>query len=172
MPLKPGNIDWNRTQVWSEGGYCARVFVNLAGREPAGVVEQSDYEALLDKLTDRLEGLPDDRGASMGTRVFRPREIYRHVNRVPPDLIVHFGQLLWRSVGSVGYESLYVQENDTGPDDCNHAQFGVFILRGPRMNIKGLVDGMHLLDVAPTLLDVAGRDIPASMQGRSLLRRS
>jgi len=171
-PLKPDNIDWNRTQVWSEGGYCARVFVNLAGREPAGVVEQSDYEALLDRLTNQLESLPDDRGASMGTRVFQPREIYRQVNRVPPDLIVHFGQLLWRSVGSVGYESLYVQENDTGPDDCNHAQFGVFILRGPRMNIHGQVEGMHLLDVAPTLLDVAGRDVPAGMQGRSLLRWS
>ena len=72
----------------------------------------------------------------------------------------------------VGYDSLYVQENDTGPDDCNHAQFGVFILRGPRMNIRGQVEGKHLFDVARTLLDVAGRDIPAGMQGRSLLRWS
>jgi arylsulfatase A-like enzyme len=31
---------------------------------------------------------------------------------------------------------------------------------------------MHLLDVAPTLLDCAGRTIPAAMQGRSLLRRN
>jgi len=87
-------------------------------------------------------------------------------------LIAHFGRLFWRSIGGVGYDTLYVQENDTGPDDCNHAQFGAFILSGPRVALRGEVEGMHLLDVAPTLLDLAGRTIPPSMQGRSLLRRN
>lgn len=170
-PLKPANIDWSRTRVWSEGGYYARVFVNLQGREPEGIVQPGQHEALLDELTRKLEALPDDRGASMGTRVYRPREIYRSLNRIPPDLIVHFGQLYWRSIGGVGYDELYVQENDTGPDDCNHAQFGVFVLASPRMPALGEVEGMHLLDIAPTLLDLAGRRAPASMQGRTLLAR-
>jgi predicted AlkP superfamily phosphohydrolase/phosphomutase len=108
----------------------------------------------------------------MGTTVFRPKDIYRQQNRIPPDLIAHFGGLYWRSIGGVGYNTLYVQENDTGPDDCNHAQFGGFILNGPRLDIRGEVEGMHLLDVAPTLLDMAGRPIPPAMQGRSLLRRT
>ena len=170
-PLKPSQIDWTRTRVWSEGGYCARVFVNLEGREPSGVVPRGEYAALLDDVQARLEALPDDRGVPMQTRVFRPTDVYRQQNRIPPDLIAHFGQLYWRSVGGVGYDQLYVQENDTGPDDCNHAQFGAFILSGQRLNVRGAVEGMHLLDVAPTLLDLAGRTIPAAMQGRSLLRR-
>ena len=170
-PLKPANVDWSRTRVWSEGGYYARVFVNLEGREPCGIVAPRDYEALLDDLTARLEALPDDRGKPMGTRVFRPRAIYRQLNRIPPDLIAHFGELYWRSVGGVGYDGLYVQENDTGPDDCNHAQFGAFVLCAPNLAARGEIDGMHLLDVAPTLLDLAGRSVPATMQGRSLLRR-
>jgi predicted AlkP superfamily phosphohydrolase/phosphomutase len=170
-PLKPANVDWGRTRVWSEGGYYARVFVNLEGREPCGIVPRGDYESLLDDLTARLEALPDDRGEPMGTRVFRPREIYRQLNRIPPDLIAHFGQLYWRSVGGVGYDRLYVQENDTGPDDCNHAQFGAFVLSAPNLNVRGEIDDMHLLDVAPTLVDLAGRGVPATMQGRSLLRR-
>jgi predicted AlkP superfamily phosphohydrolase/phosphomutase len=171
-PLKPSQIDWDRTRVWSEGGYYARVFVNVEGREPAGIVPRHQYDAVLDDVRARLEALPDDRGAPMGTQVFRPRDIYRQQNRIPPDLIAHFGRLYWRSIGGVGYEELYVQENDTGPDDCNHAQFGAFILSGPRLGIRGEVEGMHLLDVAPTLLDMAGRPLPASMQGRSLLRRN
>jgi predicted AlkP superfamily phosphohydrolase/phosphomutase len=170
-PLKPANIDWSRTRVWSEGGYYARVFVNVEGREPQGIVPMRDYDALLADVTARLEALPDDRGAPMGTRVYRPREIYRQLNRVAPDLIVHFGALLWRSIGGVGYDELYVQENDTGPDDCNHAQFGAFVLNAPRLAARGEITGMHLLDVAPTLLDLAGRAVPAAMQGRSLLRR-
>ena len=170
-PLKPSQIDWSRTRVWSEGGYYARVFLNVEGREPAGIVPQHQYEAVLDDVRARLEALPDDRGLPMHTQVFRPRDIYRQQNRIPPDLIAHFGGLFWRSIGGVGYDNLYVQENDTGPDDCNHAQFGAFILSGPRLDIRGEVEGMHLLDVAPTLLDMAGRTIPPSMQGRSLLRR-
>jgi predicted AlkP superfamily phosphohydrolase/phosphomutase len=170
-PLKPASVDWSRTRVWSEGGYYARVFVNLEGREPCGIVSRSEYEPLLDGLIRRLEALEDDRGTPMGTRVFRPREIYRQLNRIPPDLIAHFGQLYWRSVGGVGYDDLYVQENDTGPDDCNHAQFGAFVLCAPNLGIRGEIDDMHLLDVAPTLVDLAGHHVPSTMQGRSLLRR-
>jgi predicted AlkP superfamily phosphohydrolase/phosphomutase len=170
-PLKAANVDWSRTRVWSEGGYYARVFINVEGREPCGIVPPGDVEPLLDDLIARLEALRDDRGEPMGTRVFRPRDIYRQLNRIPPDLIAHFGQLRWRSVGGVGYDGLYVQENDTGPDDCNHAQFGAFVLSAPTLSIRGEIDDMHLLDVAPTLLDLAGRDVPPTMQGRSLARR-
>ena len=170
-PLKPSQVDWTRTQVWSEGGYYARVFLNVEGREPQGIVPQDRYEAVLADIRARLEALLDDRGEPMHTQVFRPKDIYREQKRIPPDLIAHFGGLYWRSIGGVGYDNLYVQENDTGPDDCNHAQFGAFILSGPRVAVRGEVEGMHLLDVAPTLLDLAGRPIPPTMQGRSLLRR-
>jgi predicted AlkP superfamily phosphohydrolase/phosphomutase len=171
-PFNVNQVDWERTQVWSEGGYYARVFVNLEGREPSGIVSKAQYPALLDDLQRRLEALPDDRGQPMGTRVFRPHQIYKRLSQIPPDLIVHLGQLYWRSIGGVGYPELYVQENDTGPDDCNHAQFGMFILRAPGAHVHGEVSGAHLLDIAPTLLDAIGHDIPEAMQGRSLLRRA
>lgn len=170
-PFTPQQVDWSRTRVWSDGGYYARVFINLEGREPEGIVPAAEYDALLDDLTDRLTALPDDTGARMGTKVFRPDRLYRRVRNVPPDLIVHFGDLYWRSIGGVGYSSLYVQENDTGPDDCNHAQFGMFILSAPGLRARGEIEGMHLLDIAPTLLDLSGHPIPDSMQGRSLLAR-
>lgn len=170
-PFKTSMVDWSRTKVWSEGGYYARVFFNVNGREPAGIVPQRDYEALVADMRARFEALPDDRGVPMRSQVFRPADIYRQQQRIPPDLIVHFGQLFWRSIGGVGYDTVYVQENDTGPDDCNHAQFGAFILNSPRLPARGLTEGMHLLDVAPTLLDLAGHPVPPSMQGRSLLRR-
>ncbi|MEO7273967.1 MAG: alkaline phosphatase family protein [Vicinamibacterales bacterium] len=170
-PFSPKLVDWSRTRVWSEGGYYARVFVNVQGREPEGVITQSEYERTLDDLTARFEALLDDRGAPMGTRVFRPDRLYRAVRNVPPDLIVHFGDLYWRSIGGVGYDSLYRQENDTGPDDCNHAQFGAFILSGPGVEAAGAVDGMRLLDIAPTLLELAGYPVPPSMQGTSIRTR-
>lgn len=80
----------------------------------------------------------------MDSAVFRPAELYRHCRNVSPDLIVHFGGLYRRSSGGLGYDSLYLQENDTGPDDCNHAQFGAFILKAPNVPVGGEVEGMRL----------------------------
>jgi predicted AlkP superfamily phosphohydrolase/phosphomutase len=171
-PFSPSLVDWERTRVWSEGGYYARVFFNVEGREPQGIVPESEYDDLIEDMTARFHALLDDRGEKMGSLVFQPRDLYRSLRNVPPDLIVHFGALYWRSIGGLGYDSLYLQENDTGPDDCNHAQFGSFLLAAPNLTVRGEVEGMHLLDVAPTLLDLAGVEAPESMQGCSLVARN
>jgi predicted AlkP superfamily phosphohydrolase/phosphomutase len=144
-PFSPKLVDWTRTRAWSEGGYYARVFVNVEGREPSGLVPAASYDDFLAELIERFEALPDDRGHRMGTSVFRPRDIYRHVRNVAPDLIVHLGGLDWRSIGGVGYPALHVQEDDTGPDGCNHAQFGAFVLAAPNLRRRGEVEGMRLL---------------------------
>ena len=133
-PLAQLDIDWERTTAWSEGGYYARVFLNVKGREPHGTIDPADLDKVRSELAAKLEATVDDHGNPMGTLVFRPEEIYRDVRNIAPDLIVHFGGLYWRSVGGVGYKRLHVQENDTGPDDCNHAQFGSIHSRRPRLS--------------------------------------
>ena len=47
---------------------------------------------------------------------------------VAPDLLVHFGSLSWCALGSVGYPTLYVQEDDVGPDNCNSTPYGSLIV--------------------------------------------
>jgi predicted AlkP superfamily phosphohydrolase/phosphomutase len=174
MPAEPTpfaklKVNWGKTKVWSEGGYYARVFFNVQGREPQGVVPAADYEAFQEEIKTRFEALTDDQGRPLNSPVFKPKEIYRSVRNVPPDLIVHFGGLYWRSIGSVGHGRIHVQENDTGPDACNHAQFGMFLLAAANCPLHGEYHGATLLDIAPTLLDLAGYEIPSSMQGRSLV---
>jgi predicted AlkP superfamily phosphohydrolase/phosphomutase len=155
--------------VWSEGGYYARVFFNVKGREPNGVIAPEDYEKFRDEIKTKLEATVDDKGRLMGTLVYKPEEIYKTVRNVAPDLIVHFGGLYWRSIGGVGYPTVHVQENDTGPDDCNHGQMGSFILVASNSPLQGELAGVHILDLAPTLLELSGYDIPNSMQGKSLV---
>lgn len=168
-PFGKLRVDWSKTKVWSEGGYYARIFLNVQGREPNGVIARGDHARFREELKARLEATVDQTGRPLGTRVFVPEEVYRDVRNVPPDLIVHFGDLAWRSIGGVGYPTVHVQENDTGPDDCNHAQFGAFILAASNSSVQGEVLGAHLLDIAPTLLALGGSDMPPSMQGRLLV---
>jgi predicted AlkP superfamily phosphohydrolase/phosphomutase len=168
-PFDRLNVNWSRTRAWSEGGYYARVFFNVQGREPQGILPAEQYGNFQNELKAKFEALTDDKGQPLNSLVFKPKEIYRNVRNIAPDLIVHFGGLYWRSIGTVGHKAIHVQENDTGPDGCNHAQYGMFILAAPNCPLQGEYQGARLLDIAPTLLDLAGYEIPESMQGRSLV---
>lgn len=165
-------VDWSKTRAWADGGYYARVFLNVRGREPEGVIPPAEYESFRARLAREIEAIPDEHGNPIGTRVLTPQQLYRHVHGVAPDLLTYFGQLHWRSVGMVGSKTIHTFENDTGPDDANHAEEGIFILAGSRLPAGGRWQGAQLMDIAPTLLELFGQEVPADMQGKAFpLRR-
>ena len=45
-PFEKLNVNWNKTKVWSEGGYYARIFFNVQGREPQGIIPASRVRIL------------------------------------------------------------------------------------------------------------------------------
>jgi predicted AlkP superfamily phosphohydrolase/phosphomutase len=164
-------IDWSRTTAWGSGGYYGRLFLNIKGREPQGVVAPEAYEAVRNRLIAELEELGDPQGEPIGTRVLKPEQLYRTVRgAAPPDLFVYFGNLRWRSVGTVGTGAIHTFENDTGPDDANHAQDGMLIATGPGIAPCGPLAGMQLMDVTPTILQLFGLEVPADLQGKVIER--
>lgn len=162
-------VDWPRTIAWGEGGYYARIFMNVAGREPQGVVAPERYEIERGCLIERIKGVRGPNGEDLGTRVFKPQQIYRRVNGIAPDLIVYWGNLNWRSVGTIGTRSIYSFENDTGPDDANHAEQGIFIYRDGDHNHAGRqLTGLQIMDIAPTVMEYFGLPVQPSVQGRAI----
>jgi predicted AlkP superfamily phosphohydrolase/phosphomutase len=167
IPFEKVEVDWSKTKAWGSGGYYARIFLNVKGREPNGIIPQSEYEKERDELAARLAAIPDPDGNAIGTVSYKPQDVYRTVRNVPPDLITYLGNLHWRSVGSFGHGGIYTSENDIGPDDANHAVEGLYILYDPRKNYGGQrLDGPHVMDIAPTILDVMGLPVPPDMQGK------
>ncbi len=173
--LRMEDINWAGTRVWGEGGYYSRLFFNVEGREPQGVIPTGDYERLRSEITEKLEALGDQDGNPIGTRVHRPEDLYRTTRNVPPDLIAYFGDLDWRSVGSVGTGCVHTFENDTGPDDANHDYNGLFILADPRIAASEggrELEGISLYDIAPTVLDCLGIKAPAELLGERILEKA
>jgi len=165
------NVDWMATRAWGDGGYYGRIFLNVQGREPQGVVKPAQFEALRDEIAAKLEAMTDHRDRPMGTRVLRPEKIYRAVRGVAPDLLVYFGDLAWRSVGTVGGEGILTFDNDTGPDDANHALQGLFIYSGPDVpqSIRGReIQGASIYDILPTLLRKFRIPGPPDLRGKPL----
>jgi predicted AlkP superfamily phosphohydrolase/phosphomutase len=163
-------INWRSTTCWSEGGYYARVFLNVRGREPQGSIARDDYEPLRDRLIDEMQSLPGPDGEALGTVVVKPDKIFRQCRGIPPDLMCYWGNLSWRSVGSVGHRQRYLYENDTGPDEANHDWEGIFISRDPLTAGRGQVAKQSLLDVGVSLLAAAGLSVPPDTAGQVTLR--
>lgn len=81
--------------------------------------------------------------------------------------MVYFDNLYWRSAGTIGHRSLYLSENDTGPDDSVHWYDGVFVLYRKGNNGRGLMlERLSIYDVAPTILAMMGIEPPKEMEGR------
>ncbi len=166
-PFRQARVDWRRTRAWGEGGYYCRLCLNVEGREPLGIVGADEYEPLRDELARRLEELPGPHGNRIGTRAFRPEELWRRQRGIPPDLIVYFGDLGWRSNGSLGHGRHWTFDNDTGPDDANHDRDGMCVITGPGVPV-GRRDDLTIYDIAPTILALAGLSPDGDMRGRAL----
>jgi predicted AlkP superfamily phosphohydrolase/phosphomutase len=158
--LTPEIVDWGRTTAWAEGGYYARVFLNVRGREPDGTVAPPDYEAVRDDLARGLEALVPR------TVAHRPDVLYAEVRGVAPDLLVYFGGLALRSLGDVGTGRVLVGRDANGLDRANHSRDGIYIAAGPGIE-PGPGPERSLLDVAPTILDLLGEAVPDEMEGAS-----
>jgi predicted AlkP superfamily phosphohydrolase/phosphomutase len=168
-PLDEVEVDWSRTRAWGAGGYYGRIFMNVKGREPQGIIPLANYEQERSELAERLVTIPAPDGQLLGTKAFKPQQLYQKVRGIAPDLLVYFADLAWRSIGTVGHGTLHTIDNDTGPDDANHAQYGMMIFYDPKNPQSGYqIENAQIYDILPSLLDRFGVTPPAGLRGKVL----
>jgi predicted AlkP superfamily phosphohydrolase/phosphomutase len=159
------DVDWSKTKAWGWGGYYARIFFNIKGREENGVIDPKDLDKEKKILIEKIKNIKDPSGKTMNNTIYEPKDLYKMVKGDPPDLMVYFEDLYWRSAGTLGHNKLYLDENDTGPDDAVHDFDGILILYDPKNKNKKKIERVSILDVAPTILNIFGIDIPGYMRG-------
>ncbi len=174
--LSPEMVDWSRTTAWGEGGYYGRIFLNVTGREPHGVVHPAEYESFRDELARRLRTITDpSSGLSIANTVLKPTELYPTCRNVPPDLMVYFDDLDYRSSGLVGGGEIFPAGEGEGMDEANHKHHGVFIMARLSELRQGLQRGQRIgplscLDVVPTVLQEFGISVPMELRGLPAVR--
>jgi predicted AlkP superfamily phosphohydrolase/phosphomutase len=166
--------DWSRTTAFAIPSlYTSFIFVNLAGRQPQGIVQPGkEYNEVLDRIEGDLRLLidPHDGRPAIG-RIARTATMFGggpHPSL--PDLFVEWQPVPWFRERIVHPRADLVQAR---PDHCPSNQeklTGFFLGSGPAFRARGDLGEISLLDLAPTFLTLLGAPIPDSMTGRPLTR--
>jgi len=149
-------IDWSRTLAYSPSHAC--IFLNLQGREPNGIVSESEYMQICEKIAKKLSNIRDKNGKKIETKVFFKNEIYEDKYLFEmPDLVIDIPYY----TSSVRFTNQVI--TDPPPLSVCHSLFGTIIATG-----KDIGEGVQLSDaritsVAPTILHIYGIPIPEYM---------
>lgn len=166
-------VDYANTRAAvMHAGNAGFLYINLKGRQPTGIVEPADYEALRDELIARLQSdgctirNPEGMQIPLFPEVHRPEVVYgcrRKDQPWLPDLIL------------IPHETLSVVRRLRGRTivkwfpyrrmEGTHRHDGIFIATGPGIRVDRDVRA-HLVDCAPTILTMLGLAVPDEMQGR------
>ncbi|MFN2526727.1 MAG: alkaline phosphatase family protein [Actinomycetota bacterium] len=156
-------IDWDRTKAFSAPIPQQGIYVNLAGREPNGVVPESEYESVRAEIIQRLQALVDpDDGLPVVDRVYRREEVMEGPTAPDaPDLFPVCRAYSYEL--SDGLYSPDVLDDYRDLPRGFHHMDGIFGLKGPGISSHGL-EGERpraiLYDIMPTALYLAECKIP------------
>ncbi len=86
------DVDWSGTRAYGLG--MIGLYLNLKGRERAGIVEPGEErEALLTELKERLEAVADFNGERIIRGAYRSDQIYQgNATALAPDLIIGYAR--------------------------------------------------------------------------------
>jgi len=160
-------IDWSRTRAYTSG--LAGFYLNIKGREKDGCVEPDAAYALKKEICGKLRGLPDQSTEAI-TELWPSENIYGGPYRDNgPDVIVGYKpgyRTDWdAAVGAVSSTEIADNTKSWSGDHCMDPRQvpGVVFATLPFTEPKP-----QLVDMAPTVLDLLGLDVPAHMIGRSV----
>lgn len=164
-------VDWSSTRAYSMG-YIGQVFVNLAGREPEGIVAPgAEYEQVIEALTESLLDMPDpDDGKPIVDRVLRGSEVYHgaYVDDAPDLFIVMRGfSYITRESYEWSLSGDYVVEPPT-LECAAHRPDGVLIMSGHSISKQPVDYGARIIDLAPTIIHMLDEAVPLDMDGEVL----
>ncbi|HEU0041547.1 MAG TPA: alkaline phosphatase family protein, partial [Jiangellaceae bacterium] len=160
---------------WAGG--TAEIYINLEGRDPTGVVDAADYEAVRQQIVDAFSAL----GPDVILDIMMKEELRDvdgsdslHPSRSGDVVVVTRPpyQFDAATLGEVIAPSQFFGQHGYLPDlvDLEHNvnMHATFIAAGPGVRAGATVDDVRAIDVAPTIAFLLGIDGPQNARGRIL----
>jgi predicted AlkP superfamily phosphohydrolase/phosphomutase len=166
-------VDFDRTQAYHfpmKNPPLAGIVINVAGRQPRGIVPPEDFESLRQRIMDDLLQIKDPHTGESVVRSVHKREDLYHgpfLERAP-DIIVWYHDMYKEGpmakgtvIGEVPYDELVQVPG-------SHDEKGIFLVRGPGITAGHVLEGARLIDVPATMLYAMELPVPTDFDGRVL----
>lgn len=163
-------VDWTKTKAFALG--LTGIFLNRKGRETHGILDEAEAKKVQEEIVRKLEKLCDPADGTQAVRkVYESDKVYRGVYaREAPDLIVGCSpgyRVSWECVTG-GFEPQIFCDNLKAWSGDHHIDPevipGIFL-----SNRKAKVANPHIIDLAPTVLDLFSVPVPRYMEGRVII---
>ncbi|MGK7934684.1 MAG: alkaline phosphatase family protein [Xenococcaceae cyanobacterium] len=174
MPAMWYQRHWSKMKAFALPAFAAgHIRINLQGREQKGIVALSEYGAVCNELIQYLHRLTDGRtGKPIVKDVVRTRN---QDNALSTDSTLPDADLvvLWQEQPSDVVDSpdfgrigpiTYYRSGGHRPD-------GFLLLKSPNIQPNSDLPQAQAIDIAPTILELMGANIPDYMDGKSLLNK-
>ncbi len=150
-------VKWEKTVAFSYGNW-GTIYINLKGREPNGIVEENEYEAMRSNIIKEL--------SEISVKAHRREEIYHgeYVEHAP-DVVIEIDENVNSVSGKVGYNREFIRGSLLS--GYHSRDNGTFIAYGHGIKEKNRISA-SIYDVAPTILYIFGVPVPMDVDGRVL----
>lgn len=162
-----GAVDFSRTRVYTYGSpdfqRSKMIRFALAGREPGGRVRPEEREELRRRLEADLVAVTNDRGEPVFiVREARPR------HGEDGDFVIVVRQALVTPVLKVRGTPFREAVRGIGRISGTHTPttHGIFLAAGPDIDPEADLSGIHVHDIAPTILYAMGLPVAEDFAGR------
>jgi len=151
------DVDFSETVAFAHGP--SYVYINDTERFDGGIVDPEDVPAIKTELRELFDGVVDPETGSRAVTVHDGAAVFS-TDEQGPDLVV---------VGEDGYEEKTRLADcvfePAGSKAASHRSEGVFLAYGPAIEAREDLEGLSVVDVAPTLLHSVGEPVPGDVDG-------
>ncbi len=161
--------DWKKTRAFAIPSlYTSFIRINLEGREPQGIVKLKDYYDLLAEIETELKQLIDPITNQPAIKQIVKTAEWFNTEQPEhlPDLFIewqpaqHFLERLIHPQAEITQTKFFYHR------DSYHSQNGFMAAAGESIKVKGNIQEIDLLDLAPSCLNLMGIDVPYNLTGR------
>jgi predicted AlkP superfamily phosphohydrolase/phosphomutase len=156
-----GDVDWSRSTAYAQ--MQAGIRLNLAGREPAGIVAEADRQDVLAGVRERAEALVLPTGERVFLAAIDAGQVYRGDAAGGWDLLLERRpdiHIRSRNTTSHPGHLLQLSDLDTYLPSGLHTPLGMVAAAGAGIATAGRVAESDIHQVAPSVLAVMGISAP------------
>jgi predicted AlkP superfamily phosphohydrolase/phosphomutase len=164
------DVDWSKTKAYAIGTTAGQVYMNLQGREPAGiVVPGDDYKRSREEIIEALFTLVDeDSGEKVVEELYRKEDLYTGPNvDKAPDIVFLPKGLEIAAFGEYEFASHRLIDFSRGLSGA-HRMDGLLMMSGMNLKKGERAHNAHIMDLAPTVLYLMGLPVPKDLDGKVL----